>query len=683
MLGDLFLLLILAFSTLLFQLLGLPLILLWLGRRESQPEWWAWGRLVGWLVLGLAIWWLAHIGLPVNTTAGFWLIFILLAGGVYLTQSLDVFSKVREFFRKHRRLILIQELIFLSGFIFLGLVRTYHPSLNDLEKFMDAGLMASYLRSPTLPAEDMWLAGETINYYTFGHFLGSLLLRFWVTPVESGFNVALGFIMGLILLQTFSLCRLWLRPFLTSKSTERSLMVGGLVATAAIGFGGNTHLIWFWLKNHNFTGYWYPDATRFITNTIHEFPAYSFIVSDLHAHVWSLPLVLLFLAVAWRWCSQLWSVKKFTFQHLFEEKSFLLSSAILGGLLGVLGMTSTWDMLIYGLVTGILAIIAFVNQPKRWLLLGLTGLVAAVTALVVLLPWWLNFTSISEGVKLVTERSPVWQLLVLWSGHVILSALALVVALIWQKRNKRNSWPSLFLVGLALTAGLLLILPELIYFKDIYPTHPRANTMFKLTFQAFLIMTLMIGWLSGLLVQSKSFLQAKSRWLMGILVIGFLLATLPYAYFGYRDYYGAFKQRQSLDGLAWLYRQSPTDYAAVHWLRANALSRPVVLEAVGESYTDFARVSAFTGLPTVLGWRVHEWLWRGGFDIPGARTEEVKTIYEQPLGFEAQRLLSKYQVRYIMIGAKERETYQLDLNGLSSLGSTVFQSGDTLIVQRN
>ena len=39
--------------------------------------------------------------------------------------------------------------------------------------------------------------------------------------------------------------------------------------------------------------------------------------------------------------------------------------------------------------------------------------------------------------------------------------------------------------------------------------------------------------------------------------------------------------------------------------------QPVVLEANGDSYSDYERVSAMTGLPTVLGWYVHEWLWRG------------------------------------------------------------------------
>ena len=42
--------------------------------------------------------------------------------------------------------------------------------------------------------------------------------------------------------------------------------------------------------------YWYPNATRFIYHTIHEFPIYSWTVADLHGHVLDIPFVLLTIA---------------------------------------------------------------------------------------------------------------------------------------------------------------------------------------------------------------------------------------------------------------------------------------------------------------------------------------------------------------------------------------------------
>ena len=130
-------------------------------------------------------------------------------------------------------------------------------------------------------------------------------------------------------------------------------------------------------------------------------------------------------------------------------------------------------------------------------------------------------------------------------------------------------------------------------------------------------------------------------------------------------------------------QESEDDYQLVLWLKQQVAGRPVVLEAVGESYSRYARISANTGLPTVLGWRVHEWLWRNGFDIPAKRTEEVRSIYEHPLSAEAQTLISQYRVRFIVIGDTERTSYHLDEAGLSQLGPVVFQSGKSKIIEPN
>ena len=48
--------------------------------------------------------------------------------------------------------------------------------------------------------------------------------------------------------------------------------------------------------------YWYPNATRFIPWTIHEFPSYSFVVSDVHGHVLSIPLCFCYRAVDYSVC---------------------------------------------------------------------------------------------------------------------------------------------------------------------------------------------------------------------------------------------------------------------------------------------------------------------------------------------------------------------------------------------
>jgi uncharacterized membrane protein len=688
MLHDLILIGYAWITTMILQWLAAPFLLVWF-QKKTLTGGWAWGRLAAWLAVSLVIWFAAHLGLPANTGSGIWLVILGLAWLSH-KQWLKYRVTITEFVRSHRQVIFWQELLFLIGFFGLSLVRTYSPQILDLEKFMDAGLMVAYGRSPTLPLQDMWLSGETVNYYTFGHFIGNVMSQFWHIDIVVSYNLLLGLLCGLILMESFALVVDWVGKPLNIA------VKAGLVAMAAVGLGSNGQPAWYWLShNFSFNGFWYPDATRFIDRTIHEFPSYSFIVSDLHGHLWSLPIVLGMI-----WLCQLWVQAALATRSSGGWKNWLtqpvsLLAVGIGICLGAFIMTNTWDFAIYGLVLGLAAVGVLITDVRRFWVIVFSAIVIGGIALITAAPWIWHFTSISQGVFAAYEHSPFWQLLVLWLPHSILAVLAVGLALRqwWEKSRtvsgKLTAYPAILVVAVVVTAAVLLILPEVIFVKDIYPNHPRANTMFKLTFQAFVLMGLVIGWLTGQLFQQWELVKnagkkRAARWqtIVGLSLVGlFLLAVLSYPYFGYRDYYGAFKQRVGLEGLQWLAAESMDDYNAVIWLKQATVGRPVILEAVGESYTTFARVSTFTGLPTILGWRVHEWLWRGGFDIPGQRTEEVRIMYEQPTSPEATALFGKYRVQYIFVGSKERETYPaLDLAGLQSLGQTVYISGETTVI---
>ncbi len=106
----------------------------------------------------------------------------------------------------------------------------------------------------------------------------------------------------------------------------------------------------------------------------------------------------------------------------------------------------------------------------------------------------------------------------------------------------------------------------------------------------------------------------------------------------------------------------------------------MLVEADGDSYTDSARFSAFTGMPTVIGWPVHEWLWRGTYDVVAPRREDVRKIYESDEGETTRHLLAKYRVRYVIVGTLERQKYErIDEKKLESLGLAVFRRGSTVI----
>ena len=132
--------------------------------------------------------------------------------------------------------------------------------------------------------------------------------------------------------------------------------------------------------------------------------------------------------------------------------------------------------------------------------------------------------------------------------------------------------------------------------------------------------------------------------------------------------------QRTLDGAAFLATMLPGDAKAIQWINANIPGQPTILEAVGESYQMLGRIATFTGLPAVLAWPTHEWLWRGSPNKPilplsrlqrqtgepdtlDLRRADVRTIYETEDVAQARALLDKYQVEFVYIGGPEVVRY--------------------------
>ena len=105
--------------------------------------------------------------------------------------------------------------------------------------------------------------------------------------------------------------------------------------------------------------------------------------------------------------------------------------------------------------------------------------------------------------------------------------------------------------------------------------------------------------------------------------------ALAYPVAGWWARTGGLRGDPTLDGMRWLERSAPGDAAAIRWLREHAAPGAVVLEAVGDDYSPdgHARISTFSGRPTVLGWAGHELQWRHD---PGTRRADVERIYRWP-----------------------------------------------------
>ena len=131
------------------------------------------------------------------------------------------------------------------------------------------------------------------------------------------------------------------------------------------------------------------------------------------------------------------------------------------------------------------------------------------------------------------------------------------------------------------------------------------------------------------------------------------------------------------------------DLALIHWLQDHDAGASVVLEAVfNRPYHWVARISAFTGSPTVLGWGKHQSQQRtlpGMYDTIIARLRDVNRFYNTTDIPEAVTLLQRYQVDYVVVGRLERAYYPAE--GLQKLADmarqgwleVAFQAGESTL----
>lgn len=379
-------------------------------------------------------------------------------------------------------------------------------------------------------------------------------------------------------------------------------------------------------------------------------------------------------------------------QKNFGKKHLLMPQILFAAvLLGMFRWTNYWDFVIYFVVTG--GVVLFTNivlmkGQGKWVI-GVTAAQAAeVLAIgtIVILPFTLNFETMVQGVAVAQNHSLPHQLLILWGLPGILTVI-FVISLLAEKlvgvKNKTIykfmkslKLPDLFAMVMGLCAIGLVLIPELVYVRDIYENgNARANTMFKLTYQAYIMfgMTMAYVIFRMLVISYRKFLKVTAG-------IALVCLVWTFGYFGNSvdSWFGEVKdpsKYQGLNATAFLETDFPEDAAGIRWLKKNIKGSPVVLEANGDSYTQYERVSAMTGLPTVLGWYVHEWLWRNDVADLNTKSGDIELIYTSKDEKQVKDLLEKYNISYIFTGSCEREKYGENLNNdlLSGLGETVFR----------
>lgn len=619
--------------------------------------------------------------------------------------------------RKEIYIYVFQELFFFLSLLLWSYIKSFQPDIYGLEKFMDFGFMNSILRSSYFPPTDMWFPPFAINYYYFGHLVTAVLIKLTNISPFISYNLMLSTIFAFTVTCAFSIVSTITHSVI---KINRTSFLSGILSGILLSLGGNLHTIYtffipysppespipFWQLKFNPeafpNNYWYPNATRFIPFTIHEFPAYSFVVSDLHGHVLDIPFVLLTIALIY----SVFLAQKLTYKVTFFVSFFL----------AIMYMTNAWDGIIYfGLfvITVMLFKSSFLKIQKNKtnnLKLYLTFIsklggkkkftieslkhmsLAGLGFFLFAFPFSIHFKPFVSGIGVLCapsflikigkigpflfeaqhcQRSPFWMLFILY-GFFYIFATIIVFKIIKLKKVKMDL---IFILVLIFISTILILTPEFIYAKDIYPAHYRANTMFKLGYQAFMMLSMVAS-------VSIAYILHHGKRLLWIPVIFILLTPiLIYPYFAVNSYFGGLKNYKGIDGLSYLKALHADDVGGILWIQKNINGTPAMLEAQGDSYTDYERVSANTGLPTVLGWTVHEWLWRGSYSYPKSRLDDVKALYEDSLD-KTKALIKKYNIKFVYIGDLERTKYpNLNEEKFNLLGKIIYQNNQTKIYQ--
>lgn len=269
---------------------------------------------------------------------------------------------------------------------------------------------------------------------------------------------------------------------------------------------------------------------------------------------------------------------------------------------------------------------------------------------------------------------------------VLLSCLLYLLQRGWRRRAVAPvpAEPALWFIYLIAGVGLLLTLGvEFVYLRDLFDS--RMNTVFKFYYQAWVLMAIAAAFGSYYLLGRPGIRWGvvRSAWLMGLTAL--VAAGMIYPVLGIPNRTGDFKGKATLDGKAYLQQSRPDDYAAICWLQEHAPRMAYIVEAYGGSYSDAGFVSAFTGLPTILGWDFHEDQWRGNDIEPGKRRPDVDQIYKNPDSQQVLTMLEKYGIKYVYVGSVERRKYELTPTLAGRFGrflEKVFEQGSAAIYQR-
>ena len=353
------------------------------------------GRIVGLVLLAWISWMGGSVGVPYTRSTISVVVALIAAAGVSLWMMRR--EQFKAEWNSNRRFFVTVEILFLVFFLIdlfirLGNSDLWHPAKGG-ERPMDFSYFNAVLKSTSFPPYDPWFAGGYINYYYYGFVLAgtpvkllgivpsiayNLILPTWFAMIAAGafaigysivesqrskvedenpstlrqaqgnaFNLQL--VTGLaasfltLLLGNLGTVKLIFNGFQRIAAPQGMVPVDANIFQkwlfAAKGlfmtFGGSQLPIgrgdWYWFPSRVIPA---PNDVEPIT----EFPLFTFLYSDMHAHMLVMPITLFIIA---------WAVSFIKSRATMSRAEWIATFGIGALMIGALKPTNTWDLYTY------------------------------------------------------------------------------------------------------------------------------------------------------------------------------------------------------------------------------------------------------------------------------------------------------------------------------------------------
>ncbi|MCB0310012.1 MAG: hypothetical protein KDD42_02175, partial [Bdellovibrionales bacterium] len=565
------------------------------------------------------------------------------------------------------------------------------------ERLRDYAILQSVINNPIRLAEP-WLAGAELNYYAYWYRLGAAFSRMLGLPVWQCYHALIAFSLSFFFAVLFRI----FQKHLNFSS------LGATLAGLLISLGSNLQgMIFFFSKGDN---WWAP--SRVIPGAINEFPAWSFVLGDLHPHYLNLGLIPFFVLI-------LLNLRRDGRVQLLRATPEQLLMGIALVLIPPIWLraSNAWEIPIWlgflivfvalGLFSGRGHLLkAFAKVRPLWpdlfqLRIALQSLLL-VASLACFYLSALNFDP-GEGNEISLVYPPVqpsltFDLLRHWGAPLLLIGLAnlvlirswsiriiscamLIGALLFPNamvvltlllfinllrylhlvrfdslRAKRVGFSALVIEAVGVAALGLILLPEVAFVNDAYGgENERMNTIFKIYSSCWFMLHMFAFYLSRqayLRVRGESWHPAP----LAVAQVFFCIAMLGF-------FHRASSMRSINDhhiepraeGLSEPDRHHPGAAAAIRALRNEP--HGVVLEAQGNAYSYTSFVSSLAGQQSYLGWSNHVNLLVRSYDEVGRRERITDQVYQGKDCVAIKEILEQEGISYLVWGTLERRRY--------------------------